>query len=139
MPTIGEKAYNNLGLGIVKLIVEDEAKAVQQAKMLSAKATAELEETERQKVLELVKTIILYKFQNLEPEEVIEMLGMEDFKKSRLYQGIKREGIEEGTLLTKLEMVSLLLKLGLTVEEIAQRLELTLEQVQQAAQNQKRE
>lgn len=128
-----------MGLGIVKLIVEDEAKAVQQAKMLSAKATAELEETERQKVLELVKTIILYKFQNLEPEEVIEMLGMEDFKKSRLYQGIKREGIEEGTLLTKLEMVSLLLKLGLTVEEIAQRLELTLEQVQQAAQNQKRE
>ncbi|MGK7896758.1 MAG: hypothetical protein AB4372_24875, partial [Xenococcus sp. (in: cyanobacteria)] len=61
---------------------------------------------------------------------------MEDFKKSRLYQGIKQEGIEEGTLLTKLGMVPLLLKLGLTVEEIAQRLELTVDQVQQAAQNQ---
>ncbi|OZH54851.1 hypothetical protein AFK68_08255 [Hydrocoleum sp. CS-953] len=109
---LGDEAYENLGLGIVKLIVEDEAKAVQQAKMLSAKATAELDETERQKVLELVKTIILYKFQDLEPEEVIEMLGMEDFKKSRLYQGIKREGIEEGTLLTKLEMVPLLLEAG---------------------------
>ncbi len=62
---MGDEAYDNLGLGIVKLIVEDEAKAVQQAKMLSAKATAELDETERQKVLELVKTIILYKFQDL--------------------------------------------------------------------------
>ncbi|NER08127.1 MAG: DUF2887 domain-containing protein [Okeania sp. SIO3C4] len=130
---LGEEAYDNLGLGILKLIVEDEAKAVPQAKMLTAKATTELaEDAERQKVLELVKTIILYKFQDLEPEEVIEMLGMEDFKKSRLYQGIRREGREEGKLLT----VPLLLELGLTVEEIARRLELTVEQVQQAAQNQ---
>jgi len=129
---LGDEAYQNLGLGIVKLIVEDEAKAVQQAKMLAAKATAELaDKTEQQKVLELVKTIILYKFQDLEPEEVIEMLGMEDFKKSRLYKGI----LTEGKLLT----VPLLLKLGLNVEEIAQELELTVEQVQQATQNQKRE
>ncbi|GGA29805.1 hypothetical protein CYANOKiyG1_46250 [Okeania sp. KiyG1] len=130
---LGEEAYDNLGLGIVKLIVEGQARAVQQAKMLAAKATAELaDDAERQKVLELVKTIILYKFQDLEPEEVIEMLGMEDFKKSRLYQGIW----EEGALSTKLRIVPLLLELGLTVEEIARRLELTVEQVQQAAQNQ---
>ncbi|NEP83702.1 MAG: DUF2887 domain-containing protein [Okeania sp. SIO3B3] len=134
---LGEEAYDNLGLGILKLIVEDEAKAVPQAKMLTAKATTELaQEAEQQKVLELVKTIILYKFQDLEPEEVIEMLGMEDFKKSRLYQGIKQEGREEGTLLTKLRVVPLLLKLGLSLEEIAQELELTLDQVQQATQSQ---
>ncbi len=64
------------------------------------------------------------------------MLGMEDLKKSQLYQGIKREGREEGTLLTKLGMVPLLLEAGFSVEEIARRLELTVEQVQQAAQNQ---
>ncbi|MEB3339346.1 Rpn family recombination-promoting nuclease/putative transposase [Okeania sp.] len=63
---LGEDAYDNLGLGIVKLIVEDEAKAVQQAKKLAAKATTELaQKTEKEKVLELVKTIILYKFKNL--------------------------------------------------------------------------
>ncbi len=130
---LGEEAYENLGLGIVKLIVEDKAKAVQQAKILAAKATAELaDETERQKVLELVKTIILYKFQDLEPEEVIEMLGMEEFKKSRLYQGI----LAEGKFLAKLEIVPLLLEAGFTLEEIARRLELTVEQVQKAAQNQ---
>ncbi|NEO56349.1 MAG: Rpn family recombination-promoting nuclease/putative transposase [Okeania sp. SIO3B5] len=136
---LDDEAYDNLGLGIVKLIVEGQARAVQQAKVLVAKATAELaDDTERQKVLELVKTIILYKFQDLEPEEVIEMLGMEmeEFKKSRLYQGMQRlarqECIEEGKLLT----VPLLLELGLSVEEIARRLELTVEQVQQAAQNQ---
>jgi predicted transposase/invertase (TIGR01784 family) len=79
-------------------------------------------------VLELVKTILLYKFKNLTPEEVIDMLELDDFKQSRLYQGIKREG--------KLEVVPLLLELGLSVEEIARRLELSVEQVQQAAQSQ---
>ena len=75
------------------------------------------------------------------------MFTMEEFKKSRLYKGMQRlareeireenrqkgrqEGIEEG----KLSTVPMLLKLGLTIEEIAQRLDLTVEQVQQAAQN----
>ncbi|NEP82902.1 MAG: aspartate aminotransferase [Okeania sp. SIO3C4] len=44
----------------------------------------------------------------------------------------RKEGRKEGKQLT----VPLLLELGLTVEEIARRLELTVEQVQQAAQHQ---
>ena len=59
------------------------------------------------------------------------MLGLDDFKQSRLYQGIW----EEGALSTKLQMIPLLLELGLSVEETARRLELTVEQVQQAAQS----
>jgi predicted transposase/invertase (TIGR01784 family) len=126
---LGDEAYNNLGLGIVKLIVEEEEAAVERAKRLATKATEELaDEPTREKVLELVKTILLYKFKNLTPEEVIDMLELDDFKQSRLYQGIKREG--------KLEVVPLLLELGLSVEEIARRLELSVEQVQQAAQSQ---
>ena len=126
---LGDDAYNNLGLGIVKLIVEDEETAVERAKELAAKAVEELtDEPTRKKVLELVQTIILYKFQELTPEEVIEMLGLDDFKQSRLYQGI----LEEGKLLT----VPLLLEVGFSVEEIARRLDVTVEQVQQAAQSQ---
>ena len=64
------------------------------------------------------------------------MFSIEEFKKSRLYLGIKQEGIEEGTLLAKLRVVPLLLEARFTVEEIAQRLDLTVEQVQQAAQSQ---
>ncbi len=60
------------------------------------------------------------------------LLDLDDFKESRLYQGIW----EEGALATKLQMVPLLLELGLSVEETARRLELTVEQVQQAAQSQ---
>jgi predicted transposase/invertase (TIGR01784 family) len=55
-----------------------------------------------------------------------------EFKQSRIYQSIKQEGKLEG----KLEAVPALLALGLSVEQIAAALSLTVEQVQQAAQNQ---
>ena len=72
---------------------------------------------------------------------------MEEFKKSRLYRGMQRmareeireenrqKGIQEGIFLALLQVVPMLLERGFTVEEIAQRLDLTVEQVQQAAQN----
>ncbi|MEB3339344.1 MAG: hypothetical protein VKJ25_00915 [Okeania sp.] len=64
---------------------------------------------------------------------------MEEFKKSRLYKGMQRmakeEGRQEGIKEAKLLAVPMFLELGLTVEEIAQRLDLTVEQVQKAAQN----
>ena len=87
------------------------------------------------------------------------MYSMEEFKKSRLYKGMQRmareeiieenrekgrlEGREEGRKEGRLEgikeakllAVPLFLERGLTIEEIAQRLDLTVEQVQQAAQN----
>jgi len=63
---LGDDAYNNLGLGIVKLIVEEEETAVERAKELAAKAAEELaDEPTRKKVLELVQTILLYKFKEL--------------------------------------------------------------------------
>jgi predicted transposase/invertase (TIGR01784 family) len=138
---LGNDAYNNLGLGIVKLTVEEEETAMERAKRLGTKAAEELADAAtREKVLELIKTILLYKFQELTPEEAMDMLGLDDFKKSRLYRGIKREGKEEGLvegkLLAKLEVVPLLLELGLSVEEIARRLDVTVELVQQAAQSQ---
>ena len=52
----------------------------------------------------------------------------EEFKQSRLYKGIFAEG--------KLSTVPLLLEAGLSVEEIARRLDLSVELVQQAAPSQ---
>jgi predicted transposase/invertase (TIGR01784 family) len=65
------------------------------------------------------------------------MLGIDDeFKKTRMYQSIKEEGLEEGKLQAKLEAVPRLLALGLSVEQVAAALDFTIEQVQQAVQNQ---
>ena len=69
------------------------------------------------------------------------MLNLQEIKETRVYQeakqegiqqgkleGIeegKREGIEEGMLRQKLAMIPLLQELGLTIKQIAQRLEIS--------------
>ncbi|MBD2354704.1 Rpn family recombination-promoting nuclease/putative transposase [Tolypothrix sp. FACHB-123] len=57
-----------------------------------------------------------------------------------MYQSIKQDGLEEGRQegrqQAKLEAIPRLLALGLSVEQIAQALDLTVEQVQQVASNQ---
>jgi predicted transposase/invertase (TIGR01784 family) len=65
------------------------------------------------------------------------MLGIdEEFKKTRMYQSIKEDGLAEGKLQAKLEAVPRLLALGLSVEQVAIAFDLTAEQVQQAAESQ---
>ncbi|WP_413198968.1 hypothetical protein [Nostoc piscinale] len=71
------------------------------------------------------------------------MFELGDLKKTRFYQeafqeGIeqgRQEGIEEGKRQERLRIVSRLLRLGLTVEQVAAELDLSIEEVQQAAQN----
>ncbi|WP_193200454.1 hypothetical protein [Nostoc sp. MG11] len=60
------------------------------------------------------------------------MFGLSDLKQTRVYQ----EGRQEGVRQEKLRMIPLLLKLGLSTEEIAKELDLCLEDVQQQIQKQ---
>ncbi|WP_199315568.1 MULTISPECIES: Rpn family recombination-promoting nuclease/putative transposase [Oscillatoriales] len=60
------------------------------------------------------------------------MFGLSELKQTRVYQ----EAFQEGEIAAKLATVPRLLGLGLTVEQIAQALELDVEEVSQAAQQQ---
>jgi predicted transposase/invertase (TIGR01784 family) len=59
------------------------------------------------------------------------MLGLSELRETRVYQEAleegRQEGRQEGKLEAKLEVVPLLLELGLSVEQIAQRLSLEVE------------
>ncbi|WP_232229360.1 hypothetical protein [Crinalium epipsammum] len=74
----------------------------------------------------------MYKFADLSREELQAMLGLDEFKQSRLYQDIK----DEGEMKAKLESIPRLLTLGLSVEQVAIGLNLTVEQVESAIANQ---
>ncbi|MBD2436734.1 hypothetical protein [Nostoc sp. FACHB-110] len=71
------------------------------------------------------------------------MFELGDLKQTRFYQEAfqegkeqgRQEGKEEGQRQEKLRMVSRLLSLGLTMEQVAAELDLSIEEVQQAAQN----
>jgi predicted transposase/invertase (TIGR01784 family) len=132
---IGEAANNSFGLRIVQLIIEREETAVTSARELISQAREQITDaTTKREILELIETILVYKFTQLSREEIRQMFNFTEteFKQTRIYQSIKEEGVEEG----KLETVPRFLALGLTVEQIAQALRLTVEQVQQASENQ---
>lgn len=64
------------------------------------------------------------------------MLGLNELRQTRVYQEAYEEGIEQGKRQTKLEIVPMLLELGLSIQEIAKRLQLDEETVRATVENQ---
>ena len=126
---VSEAEQLNLGVGILKLVVEPKNNAGELAKNLITRTEQEiLDRTNQKQLQELIETIIIYKFPNLSYKEIETMLNLQEIKQTRVYQDAKSEGKAEGKaegkLEQKIEMIPLLQELGLSVEQIAQRLEL---------------
>ncbi|MHC5820812.1 MAG: DUF2887 domain-containing protein, partial [Nostoc sp.] len=98
-----------------------------------SKAKEELTDTLIQrKVLEFIEAIVVYKFPNLSREEIETMLNLNILKETRVYQEAKAEGEEEGELKAKLKILPKLVQRGLSVQEIAELLELDDDTIRQA-------
>lgn len=118
---VSEAEQLNLGVGILKLVVEPSSNAGELARNLITRTEQEiLDRTNQKQLQELIETIIIYKFPNLTYEEIETMLNLQEIKQTRVYQDAK----DEGKLEQKIEMIPLLQELGLTVEQIAERLEI---------------
>jgi predicted transposase YdaD len=106
----------------------------------------------KNEIIDIITTIAVYKFSSLSREEVEAMLGL-SLEQTRVYQEAKAEGREEQKAEMLLEQtriyqeakaegreemlrvtVPLLLKTGMSVEQIAQQLNIDVESVQLAAQ-----
>ena len=135
---LGEAASLPIGIATIKLVVEDEDTAIIAARELINR-TKQAENLQlQQQLLEFLETILVYKFPKMSRKEIEAMFGLSELKQTRVYQEGKEEGEQEGKqkgrVEAKLEAVPRLLALGLTVEQIAQALDLELAQVQQAVQ-----
>ncbi|MEB3218562.1 MAG: Rpn family recombination-promoting nuclease/putative transposase [Nostocales cyanobacterium 94392] len=119
---------DSLGLGIIKLIVEENQKAKISVQQLVDKAKLEVKDAAIQrKVLELIEAILVNKFPNLNREEIKEMLSLELIKGTRYYEELKEEARQEVKEEVRGEVITKLLQRGMTVEEIADILELDVE------------
>ncbi|QSJ16446.1 Rpn family recombination-promoting nuclease/putative transposase [Nostoc sp. UHCC 0702] len=91
----------------------------------------------QKEIIEFIETVVIYKFPRLSREEVEAMLGLDAIRNTKVFQEAKEEGKlegrEEGRLEGKLKAVPRLLKLGLSLEQIAEALELEIDVVRQAA------
>ena len=62
------------------------------------------------------------------------MLGLSELKQTKVYQEALEEGLEQGKQQSKLETIPRMVDFGLSLDAIAQLLDLPLEVVQQAVQ-----
>jgi predicted transposase/invertase (TIGR01784 family) len=117
---------NPLEIGIAKLFVETPRKAPTLAQKLIDKAKIEIrDERIKEKMLAFIQGIVFYKFPNLTIQDIETMLDLSEFQKSTLYQSVQKK--------TKLDIVPKLLEQGLSVQQIAEALELDVEEVRKIA------
>lgn len=126
-------ANSSLGVGIVQLVVESEKKATAKAINLISQAREQIADAQtQQQILEFIETIVIYKFPRLSRQEVEAMLGLDLIRNTRVYQEAYAEGEQKGSLVAKLAAIPRLLELGLTVEQVAQAVDLDIEVVKKA-------
>jgi predicted transposase/invertase (TIGR01784 family) len=75
------------GLDLMRLVVANKKDAVSQAKdLLSKTRQRAVTEPQLKVIMELVETVIIYKFPKLGREEIAKMLGLSDLKETKVYQ-----------------------------------------------------
>ncbi len=111
-----------VALALFELLITPEAKLESRARKIAQSANN----------LELSLLLKILSYKNLTKEEIRKMLGIEKdlFKETTFYKEVFEEGKAEGEYLTKRAMVPLLRELGLSDEQIAQKLQLPLADVQ---------
>ncbi|NET02832.1 MAG: Rpn family recombination-promoting nuclease/putative transposase [Sphaerospermopsis sp. SIO1G2] len=140
---LDELGESSLGVGVVKLVIETEEKAPELAKRLIAQAKTDLNNTKtKQDLINLIETIIVYKLPKKSREEIEAMLGLSEIKQTKVYQEAveegrqegKQEGRQEGKQEGKQEatkkFIINLLRIGMSLEQIAEVGELSVEQIQ---------
>jgi predicted transposase/invertase (TIGR01784 family) len=87
----------SIGIGLMQLIMSNSADAIPKAKELLSR-TQPLSKTDVKfaAIIELIETIVVYKFPSLSREAIENMLGLSELRQTRVYQEALEEGIAQG-------------------------------------------
>ncbi len=121
-----------LGVQIIQLIVAKKKELLERVTRLIAQVKAQFtDEPSRLQLLNLLETIVLAKLPQMSRQELEAMFGVDDLRKTRFAQELIEEGEQRGEIKGKLQTIPRLLGKGFSVEEIADILQLDIEQVRQ--------
>ncbi len=131
---LGAPERQPIGINLMQLTIASKKAMAKRAKQLIERVQLEETDTEaKNKIIDIITTIAVYKFSSLSREDVEAMLGL-SLEETRVYQEAKAEGREEREAEMLRVTVPLLLKTGMSVEQIAQQLNVDVEAVQSATQ-----
>lgn len=119
-------------VALMVLTTVDDELAPSEARYLIERSSVEQPETASHAIIELVTTILVYKFEQLSRQEVEQMLGI-TLKETRVYREIKEEGREEGRIEGERSLIFRLLqrRVGELPQDIRESIEtLSLEQLE---------
>jgi predicted transposase/invertase (TIGR01784 family) len=139
---LGTPNQQPIGINLMQLTIASDKTMPEQARQLIERV--ELEDTgilTKNVIMDIITTIAVYKFSSLSREQVEAMLDT-SLKETRIYQDLKAEvsqemkaeGREEERASMLRVAVPLLLKAGMSLEEIAQQFKVDVEAVRLAAQ-----
>jgi hypothetical protein len=116
-----ETEPTSLGIGVLKLMIQNESQAINSAKILIERISTEIAEPQTQRnIINLIESIIIYKLPLKNREEIEAMFELQDLKKTRFYQEALGEGKAEGRQEGEANLV--IRQLNRRFEEIPQNL-----------------
>lgn len=93
---LGNLSALPMGVAVMKLTTAKRSEAPEQARLLLARTRQEvLEPTRQQAIIELITTIVVYRFTEMSRQEVEAMLGLR-LQDTRVYREAREEGRQEG-------------------------------------------
>ncbi|ODH01762.1 hypothetical protein A4S05_27380 [Nostoc sp. KVJ20] len=92
---LGDIRQLPIWVALMVLTTVDEEQAPEEARYLLTRTTQEVVSPSSRAIIELITTIMVYRFEQLTQAEVESMLGI-TLKETRVYREIKEEGREEG-------------------------------------------
>jgi predicted transposase/invertase (TIGR01784 family) len=91
-----ERETDSFAISIIQLILSSESQAVTMARQLGEKIERENNTEIQEQVLELIETVLVYKFPKLSRQEIEAMFTYSDLKQTRVYQEAREEGEQRG-------------------------------------------
>jgi predicted transposase YdaD len=122
---------SSLGIGLVQLIVAQPEQAQTQAQQLLTQTRSQEQPTlSIAAIIELIETIVVYKFPQLSRQEIEQMLGLSEIRQTRVYQEALQEGRQEEGLSLVLRLLTR--RVGVLTPELeAQVRSLSLTQIEE--------
>ena len=87
-----DRETDSFAIAIIQLILSSESQAVTMARQLGEKIEQENDPEIQEQVLELIETVLVYKFPKLNRQEIEAMFTYSDLKQTRVYQEAREEG-----------------------------------------------
>ncbi len=122
------KNETSIAISIIQLITS----LSQDAPALVTKIRAKINNQNlSQDIIELIETVLLYKFKYLSRQEIEAMFTLADLKETKVYQEAFEEGEQKGKLENARQIAKNMIDSGISVEQVVKFTGLTVEQVRQ--------